>query len=141
MDRARSFSWLDDARCAGEDESIFFPDRYDGGYSQLAFQICAACPVRAECLEFAMVNRIGWGVFGGLTAAQRFPNRRELRAARGSNWEVTPKHGTEAGYTRHRRNGEDACDACLSALRVKSRDRARARRAAGRVAVPSAKAG
>lgn len=41
------------------------------------------------------------------------------RAARG-----TSRCGTPGGYTRHRRLGEDACDACLGAIADYSRERA-----------------
>jgi Transcription factor WhiB len=36
--------------------------------------LCATCPVREQCLEAGMGER--WGVFGGLTAGERYELRR-----------------------------------------------------------------
>lgn len=38
-----------------------------------ARDVCAECPdvIRAACLDFALTNRIGHGVFSGTTGAQR----------------------------------------------------------------------
>lgn len=64
--------WMDDALCAQTDPELFFP--VQGGGSADAKRICAECPVAAMCLDYAM--RVPseddyWGVFGGLTAAER----------------------------------------------------------------------
>ncbi len=40
--------------------------------------VCAGCPVRAECLEFALANDERWGVWGGTSERQR----RAMRAVR-----------------------------------------------------------
>lgn len=48
-----------------------------------ALALCAACPVRAECLEFAMRNwrTIGrHGIWGGLVEAERAAARRSWAA-------------------------------------------------------------
>lgn len=46
------------------------------------------------------------------------------------------KHGTRSGYNRHRRHGEEACEACLAAereyQRLHKRGYAQRRRAADR---------
>lgn len=45
-----------------------------------AIALCTACPVRAECLEYAMRNwtdGAGEGVWGGLVAAERRVIRRQ----------------------------------------------------------------
>jgi len=38
--------------------------------------VCAGCPVRLECLNEALSQRIEWGVWGGMTERER---RRLLR--------------------------------------------------------------
>lgn len=55
--------------CYGEDPELFFPPR--GGSVAEPRRICAGCLLRAGCLEFAMDLDIRYGVFGGLTAAER----------------------------------------------------------------------
>ena len=37
--------------------------------------ICAGCPVRRECLAFALRTRQVHGVWGGLSEQQRYPLR------------------------------------------------------------------
>jgi hypothetical protein len=39
------------------------------GYPQRA--VCRVCPVAAECLAYAVDNQIGYGMWGGTTAADR----------------------------------------------------------------------
>jgi len=61
--------WQDAALCAQTDPELFFPEK--GGSVRAPKQVCAACPVAAECLEFALENRIPFGIFGGTTERQR----------------------------------------------------------------------
>jgi WhiB family redox-sensing transcriptional regulator len=42
-----------------------------GAEQHKAKVVCAACPVRAECLAEALDNRIEWGVWGGMTERER----------------------------------------------------------------------
>lgn len=44
-----------------------------------AKRICAACPVRVECLEYALTMREPYGIWGGLTEIER---KARIRAAR-----------------------------------------------------------
>jgi hypothetical protein len=48
---------------------VFFPER--GESAGPAQQVCAACPVRQPCLDYAITNRITHGVLGGLTERER----------------------------------------------------------------------
>ena len=61
--------WQEQAVCAQVDPEIFFPDK--GGSPRQAKQICAECPVRLQCLEFALEHNERHGVFGGLTERER----------------------------------------------------------------------
>lgn len=65
--------WRDRAACCGTDLAVFFPGR--GQSAEPARQICARCPVRGPCLEFALSHGIVHGIWGGL--AER--DRRALR--------------------------------------------------------------
>ena len=66
--------WRELAACHGADLNLFFPGR--GESAGPARQVCAACPVRQPCLDYALTNRITYGVWGGLTE----PERRALRS-------------------------------------------------------------
>jgi WhiB family transcriptional regulator, redox-sensing transcriptional regulator len=69
-----SLSWMHHARCRGLSPSLFFPP--DGEGVQAARPVCGECPVRVQCLEFALANDINNGVWGGTSERER---RRILR--------------------------------------------------------------
>jgi WhiB family redox-sensing transcriptional regulator len=46
---------------------------------EVARRICADCPVRQSCLEYALANRIDHGVWGGCSERER---RRILKRRR-----------------------------------------------------------
>ncbi len=71
--------WRRDAACRDLDTDIFFPvtDEEAGP----AREICASCPVREQCLEFALATRQDDGVWGGLTETERRRLRRRRREA------------------------------------------------------------
>jgi len=73
--------WRELAACRGTDLEVFFPER--GESAGPARQVCAACPVRQPCLDYAITNRIAYGVWGGLTERERRALRSGwLRASR-----------------------------------------------------------
>jgi WhiB family redox-sensing transcriptional regulator len=72
--------WMSDGRCRDMDPAIFFPN--DGVGVQVAQRICAECSVRAKCLEYALVNRIDHGVWGGSSERERRRLLRQRRIAR-----------------------------------------------------------
>ena len=61
--------WRELAACRGTDLEVFFPGR--GESAGPARQACAVCPVRQPCLDYAITNRIAYGVWGGLTERER----------------------------------------------------------------------
>ena len=65
--------WIDRASCRGVDPALFFPAR--GEPTDAAKAICARCPVRVECGDFAMASNERYGIWGGLS-------QRQLRQAR-----------------------------------------------------------
>lgn len=71
-------TWMAEGNCAAHNPSTFFPS--DGVGVEVARKICDDCPVKMECLEYALVNRIDHGVWGGTSERQR---RRILRARSG----------------------------------------------------------
>ena len=72
-------SWREFARCRGVDPEVFYPVSDDDEAADEAKSICALCPVREPCLEFALSTREKNGVWGGLTERER---RRVLRRRR-----------------------------------------------------------
>jgi len=82
------YGWHELAACQGEDPYLFFgPERERPGArtmrETIAKAICAGCPVRAECLEYALELDIRYGVWGGLGEDERKSEqrRRARRAA------------------------------------------------------------
>jgi WhiB family transcriptional regulator, redox-sensing transcriptional regulator len=73
--------WRYRAACRGGDLEVFFPGR--GQSAEPARQICASCPVRELCLDYALRHGIVDGIWGGLTERDRRALRsRHLSAAR-----------------------------------------------------------
>lgn len=70
-------AWQADALCAQTDPEAFFPEK--GGSTREAKKICALCPVRAQCLEYALKNDERFGIWGGLSERER----RKLRKRAG----------------------------------------------------------
>ena len=54
-------------KCREMPPDTFFPS--DGVGVEVARRICADCPVKEPCLEYAMVNHIDHGVWGGTSSA------------------------------------------------------------------------
>lgn len=54
-------------------DEYFYPERTNktSAVTVMAKRICAACPVKVECLEDAVANDDGYGLKGGLTASER----------------------------------------------------------------------
>lgn len=76
-------AWMARAACRGRPSDMFFPqvdERKAKGIELygIARRVCAGCPVRPDCLEYALANREYLGMWGGLTPAER----RALQQAR-----------------------------------------------------------
>ena len=72
-------TWRPAAACRDLDTNIFFPVSEEDAGSARA--ICATCPVRELCLEFALATHQEDGVWGGLTESERRRLRRRRREA------------------------------------------------------------
>jgi WhiB family redox-sensing transcriptional regulator len=73
----QSTGWRTQARCRGLDPEIFHPGEDQDPSAAKA--VCAACPVREACLEYAISTREKFGVWGGLDERER---RRLIRQRR-----------------------------------------------------------
>jgi WhiB family redox-sensing transcriptional regulator len=71
-------SWMTDGNCATQPPEFFFPS--DGVGVEAAKKVCADCPVKEPCLEYAIRNRIDHGVWGGASERQRRRLIKERRA-------------------------------------------------------------
>jgi len=79
--RRRPPLWMDFALCAEVDPELFFPEKGHHEISRAAKRVCAACPVTAECLNFAFLIGADSGIFGGTTAEERRVMLRQRRRA------------------------------------------------------------
>jgi WhiB family redox-sensing transcriptional regulator len=55
--------------CAQTDPEAFYPERGYG--TRAAKAVCAACPVRPECLAYALERGERFGVWGGMSERER----------------------------------------------------------------------
>ena len=75
--------WQQRAACRDEDPELFFPVSEIGPAARQAAEakaVCARCPVRERCLEYAVDNGLDHGIFGGTTEAERRELRRSARS-------------------------------------------------------------
>jgi WhiB family redox-sensing transcriptional regulator len=94
------------AACRGEDPAVFFPSV--GGNAAKARAICSVCPVRPECLAYALADPESAGVWGGITERERRKLRgrwRRQRANRSGPW----ANGSGPVYGRQHDHTETGC--------------------------------
>jgi WhiB family redox-sensing transcriptional regulator len=77
---AKKDNWMDCATCVELPHYIFFAE--DRKTLKKAKAICAVCPVKEECLEYAL-DTGGYpkcGIMGGLTALERAALRKKRKS-------------------------------------------------------------
>jgi WhiB family transcriptional regulator, redox-sensing transcriptional regulator len=87
-------NWRAASACLNTDPDVFFPVAVGSAASKQvarALRICAGCPVRQQCLDFAMRSGEKEGIWGGTTPEERIRvrrarNRRPARQA----WQAVP---------------------------------------------------
>lgn len=77
-------SWQDRAACGGMEALLFFgPDNEPRSAREIreakAKAVCQLCPVRSQCLDYALRNSIRHGIWGGLNEEERARERRRAR--------------------------------------------------------------
>lgn len=77
MAYSHSPEWMDRGRCLGDDPEEWFPESWND--DSHALRICAECPVKRQCLEYAMTQAIPDGIWGGIAPAGRARMRLEAR--------------------------------------------------------------
>ena len=75
-------AWHEDAECAKPINKKYVENFFANKPSQqyYALKICEPCPVRAQCLKWALESKQVWGIWGGLTYKQ-------IRRTLSINWE------------------------------------------------------
>lgn len=76
--------WMDDGACRGADTEAFYPRAESEGAQ--ARRICRECPVRNQCLEYALTHDERYGIWGGCDPVER----RMLTTSDGRIKRVTP---------------------------------------------------
>jgi hypothetical protein len=62
--------WMSQGPCAQADPEAWFPER--GGSTKEAKRVCwTSCPVREECLQFALDRDERFGIYGGYSERER----------------------------------------------------------------------
>lgn len=79
--------WADLALCPQTDPDLFYPEK--GGSVREAKQVCARCPVRAECLEYALENDERFGIWGGESERDRRKLKKERTTTTTTTKETT----------------------------------------------------
>lgn len=77
--------WRHSALCRDEDPELFFPVGNSGPallQIEEAKAVCMRCPVREQCLEFALSSGQDAGVWGGLSEDERRSLKRRRARAR-----------------------------------------------------------
>jgi WhiB family transcriptional regulator, redox-sensing transcriptional regulator len=67
---ADDLEWQLKGSCRGLlDDATFFPERQSA--AGRGKRICAECPIKGQCLDWAMAHGEPWGTWGGLTEWER----------------------------------------------------------------------
>lgn len=134
----REFDWMAEGSCAGKEPEIFADERH----APSAKKICVECPVLMPCRRWALRVESGKpvdsreGVMGGLDPHERFmldpiaverareAEERRRAAAKEPKAPRAPRPvpppapcGTQKGYRRHIRLGEEVDEPCAAAHR------------------------
>jgi len=79
-------TWSSGAACRALPTDLFFPagelDDQAVEQAEEAKAVCAACPVKAPCLEFAIATNQPYGIWGGANTSERRSIRRRRQAER-----------------------------------------------------------
>ncbi|MFP5299420.1 MAG: WhiB family transcriptional regulator [Actinomycetota bacterium] len=78
---AQDQDWRAFGSCASFDPEIFFA--VGAQEHRQAKSICGDCPVRSQCLAYAMEAPVDHGIWGGMTERER---RRHRRLAQNGDW-------------------------------------------------------
>lgn len=101
-------AWMEYGACVGGKTDTFFPA--EGQNATQAKRVCATCPVREPCLEYALSKR-EFGIWGGTTEEERITLRRKRARARQEGSHSRTRHHCER-CNAFVPNGEHLCPRC-----------------------------
>lgn len=104
-----SGEWMLQAACRLADPELPFAGEGTEEEARFIRKYCEECPVRKQCLQFAL-DHDDVGVYGGLNRK----HRRLVQAEVAGRKDIVPC-GTDRAYFRHRRRGETPCEDCKRA--------------------------
>lgn len=105
-------TWKVRAACRGMDPNLFHPERGDTLTLRAALNVCATCPVKAECLNYGLKSGFRIGIWGGTSERQRRSLPRRDRRYIGQR---PIPHGTNTGYIIHLQRRDTPCGDCREA--------------------------
>ena len=77
------YTWRDRSICRDTDPDLFFPVGTTGNalvQIDRAKEVCDQCPVKVDCLDYALETNQDSGIWGGLDEEQRRAIRRQSAA-------------------------------------------------------------
>jgi WhiB family redox-sensing transcriptional regulator len=95
-------AWMEHGACIDKNPDLWFPERGDRGKEAIA--ICATCPVRVDCLEYAITHHESFGIWGGRNVSQRTRTRR--RRAPGEREAQLARIQRQAAAALERKRGQ-----------------------------------
>ena len=123
-------AWRERAACLGYPTSWWFPgpDPIHKANNERAKTLCAACPVRCQCLAYAQdyferYRQPLFGIHGGVDAKEIGTTTGYAHAMDSDKLDQAPSgpprkeiaHGTWQGYRQHIRYQVRLCDDCIAA--------------------------
>lgn len=126
IDPFQPLPWMDRAACVGHpDPDMWY--RTDSASINAATEVCATCPVRAACRDYAIATKQVWGVWAGVDRSSGIARRRQMqsRVCRNGH-ERTPENTGSDGRRGSR------CLQCDRDARKRRRAEMRAAQAGGK---------
>lgn len=71
--------WAEDAACANTPIEMWFNELGEQ-YDDTALRMCRGCPVKTECLDYALTRKLSDGIWGGQTPLQREQQIKRVKA-------------------------------------------------------------
>lgn len=102
-----SDSWRDRAACRDSGPNLFFPagPAASSRHVERAKSVCKWCPVRCDCLDYALETNQQPGIWGGLDEAERRKLRRKLQVQNRAGG--SPAGPSRGGSARARMAGSE----------------------------------